>query len=262
MYSKHPALSTETFREFCAKGQWFIDSQDSKYVDEALYDAFGQRQVNEFQTETNQYNVILEVDAQQRGKAESLNYFYLRSPLTGEMVPLSAVAKVDEQSVKPFTRSQKVYVQGSRPDILVPSPKVATYDLQPEMSAPEVTDKIVNAIEHHRYDVIVVNYANGDMVGHSGVFDAAVKAVECLDACVGRIVAALDKVGGEALITADHGNVEQMSDDTTGQAHTAHTLVDQNGLAGHLLRLRQAEQLEHSRCNVSQYAAFGSCYGR
>jgi len=107
--------------------------------------------------------------------------------------------------------------------ILIPSPKVATYDLQPEMSAPEVTDRIVDAIEHQRYDVIVVNYANGDMVGHSGVFDAAVKAVECLDTCVGRIVEALEKVGGEALITADHGNVEQMSDASTGQAHTAHT---------------------------------------
>ncbi|KIH86099.1 2,3-bisphosphoglycerate-independent phosphoglycerate mutase [Pseudomonas batumici] len=107
--------------------------------------------------------------------------------------------------------------------ILIPSPKVATYDLQPEMSAPEVTDRIVDAIEHLRYDVIVVNYANGDMVGHSGVFEAAVKAVECLDLCVGRIVDALEKVGGEALITADHGNVEQMEDETTGQAHTAHT---------------------------------------
>jgi 2,3-bisphosphoglycerate-independent phosphoglycerate mutase len=107
--------------------------------------------------------------------------------------------------------------------ILIPSPKVATYDLQPEMSAPEVTDRIVDAIENQRYDVIVVNYANGDMVGHSGVFDAAVKAVECLDQCVGRIVEALEKVGGEALITADHGNVEQMSDASTGQAHTAHT---------------------------------------
>src|SRR5690606_34780194 len=71
--------------------------------------------------------------------------------------------------------------------------------------------------------VIVVNYANGDMVGHTGVFSAAVQAVECLDACLGRIVSALDKVGGEALITADHGNVEQMEDDSTGQAHTAHT---------------------------------------
>ncbi|NBA94134.1 2,3-bisphosphoglycerate-independent phosphoglycerate mutase [Pseudomonas sp. R5(2019)] len=107
--------------------------------------------------------------------------------------------------------------------ILIPSPKVATYDLQPEMSAPEVTDRIVDAIENQRYDVIVVNYANGDMVGHSGVFEAAVKAVECLDNCVGRIVEALGKVGGEALITADHGNVEQMEDECTGQAHTAHT---------------------------------------
>lgn len=107
--------------------------------------------------------------------------------------------------------------------ILIPSPKVATYDLQPEMSAPEVTNRIVEAIEQQRYDVIVVNYANGDMVGHTGVFEAAVKAVECLDGCMGRIVNALEKVGGEALITADHGNVEQMEDVMTGQAHTAHT---------------------------------------
>ncbi|WP_462380999.1 2,3-bisphosphoglycerate-independent phosphoglycerate mutase [Pseudomonas sp. Marseille-QA0892] len=107
--------------------------------------------------------------------------------------------------------------------ILIPSPKVATYDMQPEMSAPEVTDRIVDAIENQRFDVIIVNYANGDMVGHTGVFDAAVAAVECLDTCIGRIVEALDKVGGEALITADHGNVEQMEDDSTGQAHTAHT---------------------------------------
>jgi len=107
--------------------------------------------------------------------------------------------------------------------ILIPSPKVATYDLQPEMSAPEVTDRIVDAIENQRYDVIVVNYANGDMVGHSGNLAAAIKAVECLDTCVGRIVEALEKVGGEALITADHGNCEQMSDESTGQAHTAHT---------------------------------------
>jgi 2,3-bisphosphoglycerate-independent phosphoglycerate mutase len=107
--------------------------------------------------------------------------------------------------------------------ILIPSPKVATYDLQPEMSAPEVTDRIVDAIENQRFDVIIVNYANGDMVGHSGIMEAAIKAVECLDVCVGRIAEALEKVGGEALITADHGNVEQMTDDHTGQAHTAHT---------------------------------------
>ncbi|MDO9322303.1 MAG: 2,3-bisphosphoglycerate-independent phosphoglycerate mutase, partial [Pseudomonas sp.] len=107
--------------------------------------------------------------------------------------------------------------------ILIPSPNVATYDLQPEMNAPLVTDKLVEAIEQQRYDVIIVNYANGDMVGHTGVFSAAVKAVECLDTCVGRLVTALAKVGGEALITADHGNVEQMEDAISGQAHTAHT---------------------------------------
>jgi len=107
--------------------------------------------------------------------------------------------------------------------ILVPSPKVATYDLQPEMSAFEVTAHIVDSIENQRHDVIVVNYANGDMVGHSGVFEAAVKAVECLDTCLGQIAAALEKVGGQALITADHGNVEQMQDSQSGQAHTAHT---------------------------------------
>ncbi|WP_296188027.1 2,3-bisphosphoglycerate-independent phosphoglycerate mutase [Pseudomonas sp. UBA1879] len=107
--------------------------------------------------------------------------------------------------------------------ILIPSPKVATYDLQPEMSAPEVTDKIVDAIKNQRFDVIIVNYANGDMVGHSGIMEAAVKAVECLDVCVGRITEALEKVGGEALITADHGNVEQMTDEKTHQPHTAHT---------------------------------------
>lgn len=107
--------------------------------------------------------------------------------------------------------------------ILIPSPKVPTYDLKPEMSAIEITDKMIEAIEQKRYDVIIANFANGDMVGHTGVFDAAIKAVECLDHCLGRIVNALNKVGGEALITADHGNVEKMRDDETGQAHTAHT---------------------------------------
>lgn len=107
--------------------------------------------------------------------------------------------------------------------VLIPSPKVATYDLQPQMSAPEVTDRIVEAIDNQEFDAIIVNYANGDMVGHTGVFEAAVQAVECLDACLGRITDALKRVGGEALITADHGNCEQMTDVCTGQAHTAHT---------------------------------------
>ncbi len=107
--------------------------------------------------------------------------------------------------------------------ILVPSPDVATYDLQPEMSAPEVTDKLVAAIESGKYDVLVVNYANADMVGHTGIFDAAVQAVEALDVCIGRVVDAVRAANGHMLITADHGNVEQMQDYESGQVHTQHT---------------------------------------
>ncbi|MET0683047.1 MAG: 2,3-bisphosphoglycerate-independent phosphoglycerate mutase [Casimicrobiaceae bacterium] len=108
--------------------------------------------------------------------------------------------------------------------VLVPSPKVATYDLKPEMSAFEVTDKLVVAIGSGTYDAIVCNYANGDMVGHTGNLIAAIKAIETLDVCIGRVESALRAVGGELLITADHGNAEKMHDDVTGQPHTAHTL--------------------------------------
>ena len=108
--------------------------------------------------------------------------------------------------------------------ILVPSPKVATYDLKPEMSAPEVTDKLVEAIGSGKFDLIVVNYANSDMVGHSGDLAAAVKAVEAVDACLGRLMEAVRKAGGVLLVTADHGNAELMYDETTHQKHTQHTL--------------------------------------
>lgn len=107
--------------------------------------------------------------------------------------------------------------------ILVPSPQVATYDLQPEMSAIAVTDKVVAAIESGKYDFIILNYANGDMVGHTGIMAAAVKAVETVDACVGRCVEAVRKAGGILAITADHGNAEQMLDAATGQPFTQHT---------------------------------------
>ena len=107
--------------------------------------------------------------------------------------------------------------------ILVPSPKVATYDLQPEMSAIEVTDKVVEAIESKKYDTIILNYANPDMVGHTGVLEAAIKAIETIDECVGRVVKAVEDVNGVLLITADHGNSEQMIDYATGEPHTAHT---------------------------------------
>lgn len=107
--------------------------------------------------------------------------------------------------------------------ILIPSPHVTTYDLKPEMSAHELTDALVAAILSEDYDTIVCNYANCDMVGHTGMMASAITAVETVDACLGRIVKALEQVNGEGFITADHGNVEQMSDPVTGQPHTAHT---------------------------------------
>jgi 2,3-bisphosphoglycerate-independent phosphoglycerate mutase len=110
--------------------------------------------------------------------------------------------------------------------ILVPSPKIATYDLKPEMSAFEVTDRLVEAVASETFDLIVVNYANPDMVGHTGVMNAAIKAVETVDICLGRLRNAVEKVGGVLIVTADHGNIEQMKDPVSGGPHTAHTLLD------------------------------------
>lgn len=107
--------------------------------------------------------------------------------------------------------------------VLIPSPKVPTYDQQPSMSAPEVTEEVIRRIESGKYDVIILNYANCDMVGHTGDMQAAIEAVETVDACLGKVVEAIQKAGGCALITADHGNAEQMLDYGTGQPHTAHT---------------------------------------
>jgi 2,3-bisphosphoglycerate-independent phosphoglycerate mutase len=110
--------------------------------------------------------------------------------------------------------------------ILVPSPKVSTYDHKPEMSAYQVTDKMVEAIASGKYDLIVCNYANPDMVGHTGVMQAAIKAVDTIDECLGRLVAAIEKAGGFMLLTADHGNIELMKDPETGEPFTAHTTFD------------------------------------
>jgi len=107
--------------------------------------------------------------------------------------------------------------------VLVPSPKVATYDLKPEMSAYEVTEALLERIERDEYDVIICNYANGDMVGHTGVLEAAIKAVEAVDECIGKVVNKVLEKGGVVIITADHGNCEQMIDYETGEPHTAHT---------------------------------------
>jgi 2,3-bisphosphoglycerate-independent phosphoglycerate mutase len=116
---------------------------------------------------------------------------------------------------------EKVFEGESR--ILVPSPKVATYDLQPEMSAFELTDKLEAAILNQEYAAIICNYANCDMVGHTGILSAAIKAVETLDTCIGRLVKAAQSVGAEIIITADHGNVEMMQDLENNQPHTQHT---------------------------------------
>ena len=110
--------------------------------------------------------------------------------------------------------------------ILVPSPKVATYDLKPEMSVYEVTDHLVDAIEKQKFDVIICNFANGDMVGHTGIMEAALKAVAAVDECLGRVVKAIKDVDGALLVTADHGNAEKMVDEKTGQPYTAHTVGD------------------------------------
>ena len=125
------------------------------------------------------------------------------------------------------------FLNGGREDvfegedrILVPSPKVATYDHKPEMSAVQVTDKLVDAIAGGKYDLIVCNYANPDMVGHTGVMEAAVKAVDTIDECLGRLMTALDKANGVMLLTADHGNIEVMKDPVTGEPFTAHTTLD------------------------------------
>mgnify|MGYP000933870373 CR=1 FL=1 len=107
--------------------------------------------------------------------------------------------------------------------ILVPSPKVETYDMKPEMSAYEVTDKVCEALENNKYDVVILNFANTDMVGHTGSLQAAIKAVEAVDECVGKIVKIIEEKQGNLLITADHGNAEQMIDYKTGEPHTAHT---------------------------------------
>jgi 2,3-bisphosphoglycerate-independent phosphoglycerate mutase len=130
--------------------------------------------------------------------------------------------------------------------ILVPSPKVATYDLQPQMSAPEVTDRLEAAILSGQYDLIVCNYANPDMVGHTGVMAAAKQAVEIIDVALGRLSAAIEKTGGVMLVTADHGNIEMMEDPTTHEPFTAHTTLDVpiilvNAPKGHLDNGRLAD---------------------
>jgi 2,3-bisphosphoglycerate-independent phosphoglycerate mutase len=166
-------------------------------------------------------------------------------PLMGAVFPPEDVREtlgevVSEQHMKQLRIAETekyahvtFFLNGGREDvfdgedrILVPSPKVATYDHKPEMSAYQVTDKLEEAILSGKYDLIVCNYANPDMVGHTGVMSAAVKAVDTIDECLGRLVAALAKVNGVMLLTADHGNIEMMKDPHTHEPYTAHTTLD------------------------------------
>src|SRR5690554_4858720 len=146
-----------------------------------------------------------------------------------------------------FSGGREAEYQGET-RIMVQSPDVATYDLQPEMSAPELTDKLVAAIKNREYDLIVCNYANGDMVGHTGDYQATVKAAECIDECLRRITEAILEVNGECLITADHGNAEQMIDDN-GQPMTQHTTGPVN-----LIYVTQRSQVSMQEGRLSDIA--------
>ena len=141
-----------------------------------------------------------------------------------------------------FFNGQQDIVFPGEDRILVDSPKVATYDLQPEMSAPRVTEKVLEALDKEIYDVIVLNYANPDMVGHTGVFDAAVKACHVVDEAVGQVVEKALEKDGVVLLTADHGNAEQMADPETGEIQTAHTT---NPVWLSLISRRKDLQKEH-----------------
>ena len=151
--------------------------------------------------------------------------------------------------------------------ILVKSPAVATYDLQPEMSAYEVTDKLVPAIESGKYDMIILNYANCDMVGHTGVFEAAVKAVEAVDTCVGRVVEAIKKMGGVALITADHGNADKMvdADGSPFTAHTTNPAIESGKYDMIILNYANCDMVGHTgvfEAAVKAVEAVDTCVGR
>lgn len=147
----------------------------------------------------------------------------------GEMIALNGLKQLRIAETEKYAHVTYFFNGGSEdafPNedrLLIPSPKIATYDLQPEMSAPQLTKALITAIEAETYDLIICNYANADMVGHSGNFAATVKAVQCLDGCLSEVWQAVKLLGGQVVITADHGNAELMYNKTSGQAHTAHT---------------------------------------
>ena len=165
--------------------------------------------------------------------SELMSCMFSSSPLSGVLGEVVANAGLKQLRIAETEKYAHVtfFLNGGREEvfkgeerILIPSPKVPTYDLKPEMSAPELTDKLVNSISSGKFDLIIVNYANGDMVGHTGILEAAIKAVQTLDICLGRLEEAILVADGTMFITADHGNCESMYNVAAGEPHTQHTL--------------------------------------
>ncbi|MDZ7868107.1 MAG: 2,3-bisphosphoglycerate-independent phosphoglycerate mutase [Rheinheimera sp.] len=197
--------------------------QFSRTFTEATFDAFARKRVAQLGAFVQLTEYAADIKAPVAYPPESLNNV-LGEWLSKHQKNQLRISETEKYAHVTF------FFSGGREDvfpgeerILVPSPNVATYDLQPEMNSTLLTDKLVDAIHSGKFDVIICNYPNGDMVGHTGILSAAIKAVEAVDHCIGRVVAALESVGGECIITADHGNAEQMVDHESGQAHTAHT---------------------------------------
>ncbi|MGE5545621.1 MAG: 2,3-bisphosphoglycerate-independent phosphoglycerate mutase [Solirubrobacterales bacterium] len=196
----------------------------SALVDPA-FDGFARAKVVKFaaQAGLTEYSKDLNAFLATLFPAESLTHILGEVVCEAGMTQLRIAETEKYAHVTFFFNGGREQVFPGEDRILVPSPKVATYDLQPAMSAPEVTDRLVEAIGSGKYDVVVVNYANGDMVGHTGILSAAMQAAETVDAALGRLETAIKAAGGVMLVTADHGNAEMMSDPSTHQPHTAHT---------------------------------------
>ncbi len=188
------------------------------------------KEFNEFETKSLKLNFVC--FTQYDETIPNVKIAFKKAPLTntfGEYISKKGLKQLRIAETEKYAHvtfffnggEEKVFKGEDR--ILVPSPKVATYDLKPEMSAYEVTDKLLAAIDEDKYDSIILNYANPDMVGHTGILEAAIKAIEAIDECVGKVVDKVREKGGVLLITADHGNSEQMIDYKTGEPHTAHT---------------------------------------
>lgn len=195
----------------------------SKAFTDKDFDGFSRKEIPKIASFTSLTHYADDIKANVAFKPEPLNN------VLGEVIADQGMSQLRIAETEKYAHVT-FFFSGGREDnfkgeerTLVTSPDVPTYDLQPEMSAPEVTEKLVAAINSNQYDLIVCNYANGDMVGHTGKYEAAIEAIEALDNCLKTVEKAIVDTGSECLITADHGNAEQMLDPLSGQAHTAHT---------------------------------------